>query len=172
MAEDNTARVFDLPARIISHVPFKVEPDRVYCWDGERLLCLHEIDAGVYLEEVVSVQAVSGSFLQEGTVAYAARGKDYSFSGRVGIYCGEQFASAVERDSFQAEIFSPLTGKVVRVSVTADSQIKKGMELVVIEAMKMENVIHATNDGIVASIKVKPEANVNTGDLLLTLRRK
>lgn len=172
LAEDGTARVFDLPARIGSHIQFEVEPNRIYRWDdGEkRLLCLQEIDAGFYLEEIVSVRDVQGSFLQEATVTYTARGKDYSFRG--GVDYGERLSVKRKHDSFQAEIFSPLAGKVVRVSVAAGMKIKKGMELVVIEAMKMENVIRATGDGIVASVEIEPEANVNTGDLLFTLRRK
>jgi 3-methylcrotonyl-CoA carboxylase alpha subunit len=52
-------------------------------------------------------------------------------------------------------IVSPMPGKVVKVNVAAGSTVKKGEILLVVEAMKMENNITASKDGLVESVHVK-----------------
>src|SRR5690606_15114796 len=58
----------------------------------------------------------------------------------------------------QAEpIKAPMPGMVLKVLVTPGQQIRKGDGLLVLEAMKMENVLKAGMDAIVKSVRV--EAN-------------
>jgi 3-methylcrotonyl-CoA carboxylase alpha subunit len=52
-------------------------------------------------------------------------------------------------------IVSPMPGKVVKVNVAAGSTVVKGDILLVVEAMKMENNIIASKDGLVESVHVK-----------------
>ncbi len=66
-------------------------------------------------------------------------------------------------------IKSPMTGKVISVSVQNDSAVKSGDVLLVIEAMKMENRILAEVDGIVKNIKVTGGDNVTAGQVLLNI---
>jgi glutaconyl-CoA decarboxylase len=47
--------------------------------------------------------------------------------------------------------------------------VKTGDELLVLEAMKMENAITATRDGTVKRIAVQPQQTVKQGDLLLEI---
>ena len=49
---------------------------------------------------------------------------------------------------------SPLPGAVVSIKVKAGDQVKKGDTLLVLEAMKMENNIPATRDGVVKTVCV------------------
>ena len=49
-------------------------------------------------------------------------------------------------------LVSPMPGLLVRVTVQAGETVKPGQELAVIEAMKMENVLHADQGGVVAAI--------------------
>jgi len=46
------------------------------------------------------------------------------------------------------------------VSVAAGANIKAGQELAVVEAMKMENVLRAERDGVVAAIHAEPGSNL------------
>jgi biotin carboxyl carrier protein len=55
------------------------------------------------------------------------------------------------------------------VQVRPGDAVQKGAVLVILEAMKMENEIHAPADGIVSQIMVDKGASVSTGDILLTL---
>nr|WP_262480649.1 acetyl-CoA carboxylase biotin carboxyl carrier protein subunit [Alistipes sp. ZOR0009] len=50
---------------------------------------------------------------------------------------------------------SPMPGKILQILVKPGETIKSGQTIVVLEAMKMENSIPATFDGIVNNIFVE-----------------
>ncbi|MDO6459914.1 acetyl/propionyl/methylcrotonyl-CoA carboxylase subunit alpha [Granulosicoccaceae sp. 1_MG-2023] len=50
-------------------------------------------------------------------------------------------------------LLSPMPGLLVKVSVNEGDIVKAGQELAVVEAMKMENVLTAEQDGVIASVK-------------------
>jgi propionyl-CoA carboxylase alpha chain len=52
-------------------------------------------------------------------------------------------------------LLSPMPGLLVKVSVEEGQEVKAGEELAVIEAMKMENVLRAVQDGVVGSIQAQ-----------------
>ncbi|MDQ3259294.1 MAG: pyruvate carboxylase [Pseudomonadota bacterium] len=62
---------------------------------------------------------------------------------------------------------APMSGSIVTVAVTAGQQVKKGDPLVSIEAMKMESMLRAEQDGTIKAIHVKPGDTVAAKDLLL-----
>ena len=62
-----------------------------------------------------------------------------------------------------------MPGKVMSISVRPGQPVKKGDELCVIEAMKMEQSICSAIDGIVKAIHVQPLDSVNANDLLIEL---
>jgi biotin carboxyl carrier protein len=68
-----------------------------------------------------------------------------------------------------AQIVAPMPGKVVRVQVEAGATVEKGVGVVVVEAMKMQNEMKAPRAGVVVSLNVKPGDTVNAGDVLAVL---
>ena len=58
------------------------------------------------------------------------------------------------------KLIAPMAGKIVRLDVKVGDKVKAGDELVVIEAMKMENLIKATMDVEIAEVKVAAGDNV------------
>ncbi len=64
---------------------------------------------------------------------------------------------------------SPLPGIIVGVQVKVGDVVKKGQTVAVLEAMKMENSIQATQDGTVSAIHVNPGDSVLEGVVLLTI---
>ena len=58
-------------------------------------------------------------------------------------------------------VSSPLPGVILEVCVKEGETVKTGQKIMVLEAMKMENVIEASADGVIKSIKV------NKGDSVL-----
>lgn len=66
-------------------------------------------------------------------------------------------------------INSPLPGNILKILVKQGEQVKKGQNLLIIEAMKMENEIVAPRDATVAQIAVSVGAVVDTGAPLLVL---
>ena len=66
-------------------------------------------------------------------------------------------------------LLSPMPGLLVSLAVTKGDAVSAGKELAVIEAMKMENVLHAERDGIVARINYEVGASLAVGDKILEL---
>lgn len=67
------------------------------------------------------------------------------------------------------KVNAPMPGKILEVKANAGQVVKKGDVLVVLEAMKMENEIVASQDGTVASVDVEVGKSVEAGDILATL---
>lgn len=66
-------------------------------------------------------------------------------------------------------VTSPLPGVILEVSVKVGDAVKKGQKVMVLEAMKMENVIEATADGTVTAIKVDKGDSVLEGAPLVII---
>ena len=64
----------------------------------------------------------------------------------------------------------PFTGTIVRVLVAQGDSIVAGQPLLVVEAMKMEHLIHADSGGTVQAVLVAEGASVQTGQALLLLQ--
>jgi len=67
------------------------------------------------------------------------------------------------------QVKAPLPGVVLQIPVKVGDSVKASDTVVVLEAMKMENAIHAGHDGKVASIVVNPGDSVLEGAVLITL---
>jgi len=68
-----------------------------------------------------------------------------------------------------ADVLAPLAGKILAVLVEPGSKVEEDDELMVIEALKMENHVYAPSGGTVKEIKVKVGDTVEDEDLLLVL---
>ncbi|MDZ7666402.1 MAG: biotin/lipoyl-containing protein [Desulfotignum sp.] len=67
------------------------------------------------------------------------------------------------------EILSPMPGTIMDVSVKPGDAVEEGEELLVLEAMKMENPIVATVDGTVKEVNVEKDDKVATNQLLVVI---
>ena len=66
-----------------------------------------------------------------------------------------------------SEIKAPMPGMVLKVFVSEGTEVKKGDNLFVLEAMKMENIIKAPADVTVKTVKIKPGDKVEKGQILM-----
>ncbi len=67
------------------------------------------------------------------------------------------------------KVVAPMQGTILEVNVKAGDQVKEGDNLVILEAMKLENEIKAPRAGKVASVAVSKGQSVNSQDLLVVL---
>ena len=66
-------------------------------------------------------------------------------------------------------MLAPMAGTILRILVKEGQRVKKGENLIVLEAMKMENEIVADEDGGIRSILVKANDSVESDQPLLIL---
>jgi len=66
------------------------------------------------------------------------------------------------------QVKSPMPGLVLSISAEVGKEIKKDEPLLILEAMKMENVIKSPTDGIVKSISVNAGQAVEKGSVMIT----
>ena len=142
------------------------------------------------------VRKSEGVFEVDGASAQAtvARTGERRFAGRVGdrateifvVRVGDRvFAQAGGRsyaltvvnragagssvEAAQGALEAPMPGRVTRVAVAVGDAVKRGQELVVVEAMKMENALIAPTDGTVTRLSVKVGDMVAPGPALLVV---
>jgi biotin carboxyl carrier protein len=66
-----------------------------------------------------------------------------------------------------SEIKAPMPGLVLKIFAEVGAEVKKGENLFVLEAMKMENIIKAPADVNIKVIKIKPGDKVEKGQILM-----
>jgi propionyl-CoA carboxylase alpha chain len=67
-------------------------------------------------------------------------------------------------------LLCPMPGLVTALSVSEGQAVKTGDPLAVVEAMKMENVLTAERDGIIAKILAKKGDSLARDDVILEFR--
>jgi biotin carboxyl carrier protein len=68
------------------------------------------------------------------------------------------------------EVKAPMPGKILEVLVKVGDQVKEDDEMVMLEAMKMENPIYAPAGGTVKEILVKAGDSVETEQLMMVIQ--
>jgi biotin carboxyl carrier protein len=115
-----------------------------------------------YNAEVISFNST------EKTAEIKVNGNSYK------IACKDQFDLLLDKlglSSLNAvrvsEVKAPMPGLVLKVFVTEGMAVSKGDNLFILEAMKMENIIKASADVLVKTVKIKPGDKVEKGQVLM-----
>jgi len=67
------------------------------------------------------------------------------------------------------DVKAPMPGTVLDIFVEPGQQIHEGDKLLILEAMKMENVLKAPGDGVIKAIQVAKGSAVNKNEVLILL---
>ena len=65
------------------------------------------------------------------------------------------------------DIKAPMPGLVLEIQVEKGQQVSVGDPILILEAMKMENVIKSTGDGLIKKILIEKGQAVDKGDILV-----
>ena len=87
-------------------------------------------------------------------------------NGRVSAYQTRGAATGAEGAQ---QVVAPMSGRVVRVLVAPGDQVIERQELIVVEAMKMENAIGSPKAGRVTDITVDAGTAVEAGRVLMSV---
>ena len=102
----------------------------------------------------------------KGSVSVSINGKTYQTSVSEG---GTVTSGAQSAASSGYEIPAPLAGNIFKVMVEPGDVIEEGQVVMILEAMKMETEVSASQGGTVSSVEVKEGDTVSVGDTLLVL---
>ncbi|HDR91320.1 MAG TPA: biotin/lipoyl-binding protein [candidate division Zixibacteria bacterium] len=69
------------------------------------------------------------------------------------------------------QVRAPIPGVILKLLVKEGDVVKAGQDIIVMEAMKMENQIQATLSGRIAKINVRVDDSVQQDDVLLEIER-
>lgn len=115
-----------------------------------------------YSMEVVSVDR------DEKIVTVKVNGESFTFEMK------DRFDDLLERLGLdmgaglaELQIKAPMPGLVLEVMVKEGQEVHEGEPLLILEAMKMENVIKAASDATVASVKVSTGKAVEKNEVLI-----
>lgn len=65
------------------------------------------------------------------------------------------------------QVQAPMPGLILDIKVAEGNEVKKGDPIMILEAMKMENIIKSPGEGIVKAIKVKKGDSVEKNQVLI-----
>jgi 3-methylcrotonyl-CoA carboxylase alpha subunit len=78
-------------------------------------------------------------------------------------------AGALDEGSNGSSVRAPIIGRVAKVFVNVGDAVAKGDRIAVVEAMKMEHVLHAPRDGVIEKLAAKEGQQVTQGALIASL---
>ena len=74
-------------------------------------------------------------------------------------------------EEVQETITSPMPGKVIKIMVSENMEVKQGDPLIVVEAMKMQSTYRAAQDAIVEKVHVEEGDSVARDQLLISFKK-
>jgi oxaloacetate decarboxylase alpha subunit len=122
-------------------------------------------ESGIYTVELNGKSYVA-EVSESGGITVSIDGKSYETTVSEG---GDITAPVSGPVSTGAEISAPLAGNIFKVLVSPGDVVEEGQVVVILEAMKMETEVRATQSGTVSRITVKEGDSVAVGDCLFTL---
>lgn len=81
----------------------------------------------------------------------------------------EQMGLDISKTQKVEPVKAPMPGLVLKVMVTEGQTLKKGDPVLILEAMKMENVFKASSDATVKAIRIAEGQAVEKGEILIEL---
>jgi biotin carboxyl carrier protein len=65
------------------------------------------------------------------------------------------------------DLRAPMPGLILNIKVKPGQEVKQGDPILILEAMKMENILKAPGDGVVKDVRVSVRQNVEKNQILL-----
>ena len=81
----------------------------------------------------------------------------------------ESLGMSIETGPKAGDILAPMPGKVLQVLVQSGQEVEEGTPLLVLEAMKMENILKSQASGIVQEVNVSKNETVDKNQKLIII---
>jgi|SRR5579885_574952 len=145
----------------------RLDENRYLVGDRERAVNVEVLEPGVY--SIIVDDASYEVSVREDKKGYVVEVGPHFIPVRVEDPLSRGVAKAGAGIEGEAMVSSPMPGRVVGVKVEVGQTVKEGEGVVLVEAMKMENELHAPKDGKVKKIAVKMGDAVEAGQDLVVI---
>ncbi len=85
------------------------------------------------------------------------------------VSCQDMFSDQAGSTQNSGKVAAPMPGVVIETYVDEQQTVAEGEPLLLIESMKLQTEIKATQSGLVSQLRVSPGSNFNKGDLLIDI---
>jgi biotin carboxyl carrier protein len=144
-----------------------------------------EVNGEVYKWDVSEISPNSWSVIDENGNSFSIVLDDYSADSKKNIFkIAGQVIEVTEQSEFDLllkelgissggtkklkEIKAPMPGLVLNILVSEGQEVAEGDVIVILEAMKMENVIKSSTGARVKSIRVNKGDTIDKGEVMVT----
>ncbi len=120
-------------------------------WHGKRFHC--ELVSRDQNKAIIKVNGVEYRFSIESIFSYIRRG----------------MINNLEKQLNDNNIIAPMPGKIVDIFLSEGDLVNEGEPILILEAMKMQNEITATCNGVIRKIRVQSGQSVMKDELLVDI---
>ncbi len=167
---------------VTAHLPMLQHPDFAAVRHSTKWVET-EVDSSLFADSSTSTEPAphpaSETPLVERVIPVEVNGKRFTVKmwvpqGGVAVTASPKARPKIARSSGgsgagSGTVSAPMQGTIVKVTVEPGDSVEAGQSLVVLEAMKMENVIVADKAGTVSEVRVTTGQSVGTGDVLVVI---
>jgi len=79
----------------------------------------------------------------------------------------EKYMPEEDDSSLSKDLVAPISGGIVEIKVAEGQLVNRGQEILILEAMKMENILYADKDAIIDKILVEKGGSVSVNQVLV-----
>ena len=155
---------FEMDSELIE-IYYKSNRDGSFTVDNKERVILHHWSESEMDIEIDGMRTISSVTLDGDKLLVQCLG------GNKLLIIQSRFKSSHEKEQ-QGSLVSPMPGKVVELRVNKGDQVKAGDNLLVIEAMKMNHIVKANEDGIIAELFVQENDQLEYGAVLMIIKSK
>ena len=155
---------FEMDARLIE-IHYMCNRDGSFTVDNQHKVVLHNWSESAVDIEIDGIRTLSSVSMDGDQLLVQCSG------GNKLLTIQPRFKSS-HKQEHQGSLVSPMPGKVVELQVKQGDQVKAGDNLLMIEAMKMNHIVKANEDGIIAELFVQENDQLDYGAVLMIIEPK
>ena len=135
-----------------------------------RPFAVEVTDDGMVLVDGIAYDvALEGETATVGGDSYAVQVSGLAMTAAAPSPAPSGMAAPRAAEAGAGAVLAIMPGKIVRVMVEPGQQVQEGEPVCVLEAMKMENELHARQSGTVRAVHVKPGDDVEKDHVLIEI---
>jgi biotin carboxyl carrier protein len=134
-----------------------------------RPFAVEIVDGTVLVDGIAYDVALEGDTATVGEESYTVHVSGLAMTAGASALAPSGPAVSPVTEAGAGAVLAIMPGKIIRVLVEVGQQVEEGESVCVLEAMKMENELHARQPGVVQAITVRPGDDVEKDQVLVEI---